>query len=109
MAKAAGVSRSTVQRVWDANGLQRHRVTTIKLSKDPESTGPTKPSADSVGCRPENARRGQCRHRQGGITTDGPDLVAALHVVQWGNSPQLLVDVVSRTQDGHAAADRLAQ
>ena len=35
MAKAAGVSRSTVQRIWDAHGLQPHRVTTLKLSKDP--------------------------------------------------------------------------
>ena len=35
MAKAAGVSRSTVQRIWDAHGLQPHRVTTFKLSKAP--------------------------------------------------------------------------
>ncbi len=35
MAKAAGVSRSTVQRIWDAHGLQPHRVTTFKLSTDP--------------------------------------------------------------------------
>ena len=35
MAKAAGVSRSTIRRIWDANGLQPHRVTTFKLSKDP--------------------------------------------------------------------------
>ncbi len=35
MARAAGVSRSTVQRIWDAHGLQPHRVTTFKLSKDP--------------------------------------------------------------------------
>ena len=34
MAKAAGVSRSTIQRIWDANSLQPHRVTTFKLSKD---------------------------------------------------------------------------
>ena len=34
MAKAAGVSRSTVQRIWDAHGLQPHRITTFKLSKD---------------------------------------------------------------------------
>ena len=34
-AKAAGVSRSTVQRIWDAHGLQPHRITTFKLSKDP--------------------------------------------------------------------------
>ena len=35
MAKAAGVSRSTVHRIWDAHGLQPHRVTTFKLSTDP--------------------------------------------------------------------------
>ena len=35
MAKAAGVSRSTVQRIWDAHGLQPHRVTTFKLWKHP--------------------------------------------------------------------------
>ena len=35
MAKAAGVSRSTVQRIWDAHGLQPHCVTTFKLSTDP--------------------------------------------------------------------------
>ena len=35
MAAAAGVSRSTVQRIWDAHGLQPHRVTTFTLSTDP--------------------------------------------------------------------------
>lgn len=34
MAKAAGVSRTTVQRIWDAHGLQPHRVKTFKLSTD---------------------------------------------------------------------------
>jgi transposase len=34
MAKAQGVSHSTVQRIWDANGLQPHRVKNFKLSKD---------------------------------------------------------------------------
>ena len=38
MAKAAGVSRSTVQRIWDAHGLQPHRVETFKLSTDPAFT-----------------------------------------------------------------------
>ncbi len=38
MAKAAGVGRSTVQRIWDAHGLQPHRVTTFKLSTDPAFT-----------------------------------------------------------------------
>jgi len=34
MAKAKGVGKSTVQRIWDAHGLQPHRVETFKLSKD---------------------------------------------------------------------------
>ena len=34
LAKAAGVSHMTVQRVWKAHGLQPHRVKTFKLSKD---------------------------------------------------------------------------
>ena len=35
MAAAAGVSTSTVQRVWHARGLKPHRVETFKLSNDP--------------------------------------------------------------------------
>jgi hypothetical protein len=35
MAKASGVSRSTVNRIWRAFGLQPHRSKTFKLSKDP--------------------------------------------------------------------------
>ncbi len=35
MATAQGVSHATVQRVWDAHGLQPHRATTFKLSTDP--------------------------------------------------------------------------
>ena len=34
MARAQGVSHSTVQRIWDAHGLQPHRVETFKLSRD---------------------------------------------------------------------------
>jgi transposase len=34
MAKAQGVSNATVARIWDAHGLQPHRVKTFKLSKD---------------------------------------------------------------------------
>jgi transposase len=34
MAKAQGVSKATVQRVWSARGLQPHRVETFKLSND---------------------------------------------------------------------------
>ena len=34
MAKALGVSNATVARIWDAHGLQPHRIETFKLSKD---------------------------------------------------------------------------
>lgn len=34
MAKAVGVSKATVQRVWSANGLKPHLVKTFKLSND---------------------------------------------------------------------------
>jgi transposase len=35
MAKASGLSLSSVQRIWRAHGLQPHRVRHFKLSKDP--------------------------------------------------------------------------
>ncbi|MCW3474917.1 IS630 family transposase [Limobrevibacterium gyesilva] len=35
MAKAAGISLRSVQRIWDAHQLQPHRVRTFKRSKDP--------------------------------------------------------------------------
>ena len=36
MAKAAGVSHRSVQRIWAAHGLKPHRVRTFKLSTDPK-------------------------------------------------------------------------
>jgi hypothetical protein len=36
MAKAAGISVSSVQRIWRAHGPRPHRVRRFKLSKDPE-------------------------------------------------------------------------
>jgi hypothetical protein len=36
MAGAAGVSVSSVQRIWRAHGLQPHRIRQFKLSRDPE-------------------------------------------------------------------------
>ena len=36
MAKAVGISPSSVQRIWRAHGLQPHRVRQFKLSRDPE-------------------------------------------------------------------------
>jgi len=34
MARAQGVSAATVQRIWDAHGLEPHRVKTFKVSRD---------------------------------------------------------------------------
>jgi transposase len=36
MAKAAGISVSSVQRIWRAHGLQPHRIRHFKLSNDPQ-------------------------------------------------------------------------
>src|SRR5207302_4521863 len=36
MAKASGISVSSVQRIWRAFGLQPHRIETFKLSTDPD-------------------------------------------------------------------------
>jgi transposase len=35
MAKAQGVSKATINRIWRAHGLQPHRIETFKLSTDP--------------------------------------------------------------------------
>jgi hypothetical protein len=36
MARAAGLSISSVQRIWKAHGLAPHRVRRFKLSNDPD-------------------------------------------------------------------------
>lgn len=38
MAKAQGISKATIQRIWYAHGLQPHRTTRFKLSTDPRFT-----------------------------------------------------------------------
>jgi transposase len=38
MAKAQGVSKATIQRIWSAHGLQPHRTTRFKLATDRRST-----------------------------------------------------------------------
>ncbi len=38
MAKAQGVSKATIQRIWSAHGLQPHRTKNFKLSKDKHFT-----------------------------------------------------------------------
>ena len=49
MAEAAGVSISSVQRIWRAHGLQPHRVRQFKLSGDPDFVGKLR---DVVGLDP---------------------------------------------------------
>ena len=36
MAQHCGLSPATVQRIWDAHGLQPHRLRQFKLSRDPQ-------------------------------------------------------------------------
>jgi hypothetical protein len=38
MAKAAGISPSSVGRIWRRHGLKLHRVTGFKISRDPKFT-----------------------------------------------------------------------
>jgi hypothetical protein len=38
MAKAQGISKATVQRIWSAHGLQPHRTKRFKLSTDSHFT-----------------------------------------------------------------------
>ena len=42
MAKAVGLSQSSISRIWRAFGLQPHRVETFKLSKDPQFVDKTR-------------------------------------------------------------------
>ena len=46
MAKAVGVSKATVQRVWSDNGLQPHRVKSFKVSNDPTFAENSRMSTD---------------------------------------------------------------
>jgi hypothetical protein len=36
MAKAAGISPSSVGRIWRSHGLKPHRVSSFKMSNDPK-------------------------------------------------------------------------
>ena len=51
MAAAAGVSASTVGRIWRAHGLKPHRVKTFKLSNDRVSPRNSTTSSDSISIR----------------------------------------------------------
>ena len=59
MAKAAGVSHRSVQRIWAAHGLKPHRVRTFKLSKDPKFAAKVRDVAGCMSIRP--SMRWYCR------------------------------------------------
>src|SRR5438874_13507729 len=52
MAKAAGVSHRSVQRIWAAHGLKPHRVRTFKLSNDPKFAAKLRDVAGCMSIRP---------------------------------------------------------
>jgi transposase len=55
MAKASGISISSVQRIWRAFGLQPHRIETFKLSTDPEFVAKTRDVVGLYVAPPEHA------------------------------------------------------
>jgi transposase len=55
MAKASGVSISSVQRIWRAFGLQPHRLETFKLSTDPDFVARVRDVVGLYVCPPQHA------------------------------------------------------
>ena len=55
MAKASGISTSSVQRIWRAFGLQPHRIETFKLSTDPDFVAKVRDVAGLYVAPPEHA------------------------------------------------------
>ena len=52
MAKAVGISVSSVQRIWRAHGLQPHRMRHFKLSTDPQFVPKLRDIVGSMSIRP---------------------------------------------------------
>jgi transposase len=73
MAKAAGISYSSVQRIWHAHGLKPHLVETFKVSRDKNFAAKV---TDVVGLR----RRTQERHH--GVSGKPQCRSQALHLDQ---------------------------
>ena len=55
MAEAAGISVSSVQRIWRAHGLQPHRVRQLKLSTDPQFAAKLRDIVGLSRCRRVNS------------------------------------------------------
>src|ERR1700751_5616141 len=73
MARASGLSVSTVQRIWRAFGLQPHRLETFKLSTDPDALDRSQPMFPM---RPGQAERRSHDYKRHGTTS----LFAALDI-----------------------------
>src|SRR5712691_834460 len=63
MAKAQGVSEGMVRRIWHQHGLQPHRVTRFKLSKDPRFVDKA-PQGRLSQSSPSSSSALRCSHRQ---------------------------------------------
>ena len=62
MAKVQGVSPATIQRIWDAHGLQPHRVERFKLSTDPLFIEKVRDIA-GLDCKPRRSGAGVVHRR----------------------------------------------
>jgi hypothetical protein len=72
MAKAIGISVSSVQRIWRAHGLQPHRVRQFKLSNDPQFVAKLRDIVGLYVNPPDHARRARPRWRRSRRVGDAP-------------------------------------
>jgi hypothetical protein len=82
LARVQAVSPATVQRIWDAHGLQPHRTRTFKLSRDPRFVEKATNVAgldlyppdkrDRLVCRREEPDSGARSHATGTADQQGP-------------------------------------
>ena len=83
MASEMGISRSSVQRIWKAFGLQPHRVKTFKLSTDPQFV--EKVRVGLYMSPPENAV-GAVRRREEPMPGAGSHAAAVAHDARAGRA-----------------------
>ena len=74
MEQAAGVSASTVGRVWRRHGLKPHRVATFKISRDPQFAEKLEATVGLYLAPPELVRRREEPDSGAGSHTAGPAL-----------------------------------
>ncbi len=96
VARAAGVSHSTVHRIWQAHALQPHRVTTFKFTTDPQQIQALSRTQPLLPLRPGLPARQTHDYQRNGLTS----LYAALEVA----SGKVLGECRAR----HTGADFLA-